>query len=112
MKFLRTLHGVLPCHGICNKQDFRGTNQRFDLPELPHELFIDMKATRGVNQQDVAPGIPCVAESLATKPEWLINSFATENCDVDFLGNNRQLLSGRRTINVSRDQHGPMTISV
>ena len=57
VELIGRFHRVLAGHGVRDEQNL-GRIQRFlQLLQLLHQLFVDMQAAGGVDQQDVAPGL-------------------------------------------------------
>ncbi len=50
-------HGVLAGHGVGDEQNFGGIEQFFELGQLGHQLFVDVQASGGIDQQHVAAGL-------------------------------------------------------
>ena len=71
VELIRRLHRVLTGHGVGDKQDF-GRVQRFlQLMQFLHQLFVNVQAAGGIDQQNVPPGLHCLAPGGTGQVEWL-----------------------------------------
>ncbi len=57
VKFVGGFNGVLAGHGVGDEEDFGGVEGFLEFRQLLHELFINMLAAGGVNENDVAAGL-------------------------------------------------------
>ena len=90
-----------------------GIEELFELLHLGHELFVDMEAAGGVDDERVA-GRCCAASrraSLARRSTsfgagGLVVDFAFVETGLDGLGDDFELLARGGTVDVDRDEHG------
>ena len=57
MKFVGGFDGVLAGHGVGDEENFGGVERFLEFGELLHQLFVNVLAAGGVNQDDVAAGL-------------------------------------------------------
>ena len=65
MKVLRRVDGVLAGHGVGDEEDFRWVEELFELLHLAHQLFVDVEAAGGVDDEGVAGDDPGFAPGFA-----------------------------------------------
>ena len=104
MELVGGFHGVLAGHGVGDKQDLGGIEQFFERGKLGHQIFVDVQAARGIDQQDVAAGLHGFLARGAGQIERL-GFFRRAFVDgkLQIARQNAQLLARRGAIDVDRD---------
>ncbi len=106
MELVGALDGVLPGHGVGDEQDFDRREQLFQLLQLDHQLFVDMQAAGGVDQQHVASAVDRFPARRPGQIDRLgLLRRARIDRQPDVLGDHAQLLTGGRTVDVDRNHH-------
>ena len=107
VKFLGAPHRVLAGHGVRHQEHLARPQACPQLADFLHQLFVDVQAPGGVHNQNVVAAVGGVLAGRQGQLNRRVEPLAREARDLDRLGDNRQLLSRRRTVDVRRDQHGP-----
>src|SRR5687768_5711656 len=100
VKLVSALDGVLSGHSIGDKQDL-GWMQRFlELLQLGHQIIVDMQASRGIDQDHVAPCLHRFAACALGQ----IERFGFFRCtgvkrQLEVARNNGELVPGGGTVN-------------
>jgi len=110
VKLLGALNGVLSEHGIGDEEDFVGPDFLFDLSELPHELVVNVKASRRIDQEHVMPGVSRLSQCSFAEGQWLLAGGSVPDLDIDIFGDHFELVAGCRSIDVHRDHHRPVVV--
>ena len=113
VEVLGGVDGVLAGHGVGDEEDLLRVEELFELLHLGHELFVDVEAAGGVDDEGVA------AEDAASRRASLARR--STSCGVgglglrfclrraagfDGLGNDLELLARGGAVDVDRDEHG------
>ncbi len=107
------LHRVLAGHGVGNEEDLLRIEDLLQRLHLVHQLLVDVQPAGGVNDEHVAGVIDGLAAGFLHQPfdsrgvRFLDLAFV--EMGLDGLGYHLELLACRRTVNVNRDQHGPVS---
>src|SRR5581483_11232555 len=104
MKLLRRAHGILAGHGVSDEKNLDRRGLLLDLLQLDHQLFVNVQAARGVNQQCVVARQLTFAQSAAYQLKRLIDVRRFEDRLLNGLTDDRKLLAGGGPINVDREQ--------
>jgi len=64
MKFLRGVDRVLPCHRIGDEENLLRVEQLFQTLHLAHQVFVDVQAACGVDDQRIEAEVACLAPCL------------------------------------------------
>jgi hypothetical protein len=110
VKLLGALHSVLSEHGIGDEQDFVRPDPLLDLGELLHELVVNVKASRCINQQHVMPRVPRLTQRSLTQCERLVTGGTIPDLHVDVFGDHFELVAGCRSVDVHGDHHRTMVV--
>jgi len=106
VELLRAVDGVLPGHGVGDKQDFVRRHLALDAADLGHHLLVHVQTAGGVHDDDVALahlGFPARhharVHGVGVFPE-------AETLDTGLLRHDFQLLDGRRAVDIRGHQEG------
>jgi len=69
MKFVGRFNRVLPGHGVGDKQNFDGIEQRLQLLQFVHQRIVDVETPGGIHQQHIAPVIGSFAAGRTSQIE-------------------------------------------
>ena len=109
---------VLPRHGVADEVDVLRLATTPDIAKLLHEVFVDMEATGGVEDDDVATGLDRVLDPVLANVgravlalEELGNALAfllffAVNGDLECIPEDLQLIDGGRALEVGGDEEG------
>ena len=107
------LHRVLAGHGVGDEEDLLRIQDLLQRLHLVHQLLVDVQPAGGVNDEHVAGVIDGLAARFLHQPfdgrgvRFLDLAFV--DVGLDGLRDHLELLTRRRTVNVHRDQHGPVS---
>ena len=110
MKFSGRANRVLADHGVGDKKHFAGLQLFFQIPELVHQIIIDVQSARGVHQDDVAGGKFCFLDCATNNFQRFVRACAGPNIGVNRFCNLRELFAGGGTIHVSRNNDWPVAV--
>ena len=65
VKALGHIDGILTGHRIDHQQNLLGLYRFLDAPQLVHQLFVDVKTSGGIQNQDVIAVVPGMQDRLA-----------------------------------------------
>ena len=107
---LRRTNRILTRHRIADEKGFIRLRFVGDLLQLAHQLVIDVKATGGVEDDDVTLLFAGGSEGRFTNL-WRSQAFLMENRHVQLATEHLQLLDGRGPLQVCSDEHRPLLFS-
>ncbi len=104
--------GVLAGQRIDDEQDFVRPGDRLDLGRLGHELFVDMGAASGVEDEDIVATEATLALGAAGNLDRGFGGDDRQGVDADLLAQHAQLLHGGRAASVERGQQNLLLLAV
>ncbi len=115
VKILRGVDGVLASHRVGNEKDLLRVEKFFEALHLSHQIFVDMEAAGGVDDERVAahdhgfaPRFLCQALDQCSAC-WFALLVALVEARLNLLGDDFELLARGGAVNVNRDEHGTVT---
>ena len=115
MKLLRRVDGVLAGHGVGDEEDLLRGEQLLQALHLGHQLFVDVQAAGGVDDERVAAHDDGFAAGFfgqaldERRAGGLALQVAFVEAGLDLLGDDLELLARGGAVDVDRNQHGPVT---
>ena len=107
VEFVGGFDGVLASHGVGDEEDFGGVESVLEFGELLHELFVNVLAAGGVDEDDVAAGLHGFAAGGFGEIQRLgLFSGAFVDRRVELLGENAELVAGGGAVDVNRNELG------
>ena len=100
----RNVDGVLSRHAVDDKKNFVGGYFRFDFLQFFHQLFVDVKSSRRVDDKNVR-ALPFRLVQSVFRNLYGVDLPFFKNGNVDFPADDLQLLYCRGTIYVARRKH-------
>ena len=99
------LDGVLPGHRVGDVEQVGRLDDVLDRDQLGHQLVVDVQPAGGVDDDDVAAGVAGLGHRAARARHRIEVAGRVEDAHAGLLADDRQLLDGRRTADVGRDDH-------
>ena len=96
----RHVHGVLPRHGVSDKQDLRGVDHVLDPLQLFHHLVVNVEPARRIHKDDLVSAAPGILDRLNADPDGIGRSPGVMDSGADLLTENTQLFHCRRAVDV------------
>ena len=93
-----------PGHRVANEKDLVRLDLLLDLSQLGHQLVVDVQPAGGVENQRVAAGAVGLDQGLLADRDRVRVGLAVDR-DADLPADHLELLDGRRTLEVGRNQH-------
>ena len=115
MKVLRGVDGVLAGHGVGDEEDLLRAEELFEALHLGHQIFVDVEAAGGVDDERVAAHDDGFAAGFFGKAlnkrgaGGLALLVAFVEARLDLLGDDFELLARGGAVDVDRDEHGTVT---
>ena len=100
----REIDRVLAGQRVGDEQDFVRIGRRLDRGRLGHQLFVDMGAAGGVEDQHVIAAEPALGERAAGNLDRGLAGDDRQGGDADLLAEHAQLLHGGRAAGVERGE--------
>ena len=106
--------GVLAGHGVGDEENFAGVEKFFEALHFAHEVFVDVEAAGGVDDQGVAAHVACFAAGFGSEaddqvgPGGLAFLVAFVELGLDGFGDDLELFAGGGAVDVDGDEHGAM----
>ena len=105
------LHRVLTGHGVRDEQNLAGVKLFLELPQLLHELLVDVQAAGGIYEENVAARLHAFPPSRPRQVTRLgFFQRAIGNRQLDIARDNRKLLPGGMSVDVDRDHHRTVAV--
>ena len=105
---LGALHGILPGHGIDHEVDLVGAHGAVDLRELLHQGLVDREAAGRVEDDNGDALFLGMGHASAADSHRIGDPVRHVHRHADLPAQHRQLLDGRRTLEVgSHEHHAP-----
>ena len=115
MKVLRGVDGVLAGHGVGDEEDLLRREELFQALHLGHQIFVDVQAAGGVDDERVAAHDDGFAAGFFSEAlnesgaGGLALLVAFVEARLDLLGDDFELLARGGAVDVDRDEHGTVT---
>ena len=107
---LSHVHGLLTGHGIYYQQDLMGLHIALDIPQLLHELFINLQAACRIDDDDIIGMALGIRQSLFGDSHGICALGHGENRQPQLLTHHLQLLDSSRAVDICCHQQGTLAL--
>ena len=107
---LRDRDCLLSGHSVDDQQDFLRLNRLLDAAQLVHQRLVDLQTSRGVDNDDVKSRVCRVTDGRSCDFNRVRFVAKGEDGGLDVFADDLQLLNGRGTVNVGRNEQGIATL--
>ena len=111
VELLRAFNSVLTEHCVRHEKDFVRANGVFEFAELLHQRFIDMEPSGGIDDHHVVRAVASLSHCVLTELKRRIVRVSFPQLHADIFRDYLQLIAGRGTVHVDRDQNRAMAAS-
>src|SRR5262249_15121355 len=104
VKALGYVDGFLARHGIDDEEGVMRRGGLFDLPQLLHELFVDLQTASRIEDNGITVGRAGIVKGLPANFDRIRGALLDQNWGVYALAQHAQLLHGRGAIHIRRHE--------